>query len=283
MARPSAVRTGMFCKFGSTRTAAQSWWRRARRRCARAPSRDGCKRAARRYRCSSAWRAARQSSTLRGRSWPSAASSSSAAASVLQAPVLVRRPPGRLILSNRISPSCLGEPILKSSPASSLISSSSRAMVWAKDSDKLASVAFSTFTPRRSICGENGRKRPLQRLIDRGDGFGREPRFQDHPEPQADIGLLAGIFGGARHLDAVERDRVAARAHDLLLGEAGIREETAGEFGGQMLGASGVERIGHQAGIVDGCEARCRSARAPPCRTWRSARSSARSRLPGSA
>ena len=51
------------------------------------------------------------------------------AASVLQAPVLVLRPPGRLILSNRISPSCFGEPILKSSPASPRISSSRRAMV----------------------------------------------------------------------------------------------------------------------------------------------------------
>ena len=99
--------------------------------------------------------------------------------------------------------------------------------------------------------GENGRKRPLQRLIDRGDGFGGEAGFQDHPQPQADIGLLAGIFGGARHLDTVERHRVAAGAHDLFLGEAGIREEAAGEFGGQVLGASGVERIGHEAGIVD--------------------------------
>ena len=57
---------------------------------------------------------------------------------------------------------------------------------------------------------QDRRQRPLQRLIDGGDGFGREPGFEDHPEPEADIGFLARIFGGARHLDAIERDRVAA-------------------------------------------------------------------------
>ena len=29
-------------------------------------------------------------------------------------------------------------------------------MVWAKDSDREASVAFSTFTPCRSICAKTG-------------------------------------------------------------------------------------------------------------------------------
>ena len=117
------------CSANSARAmrAARWSWRQARRRCARARSPDGCRWAARRYRCSSAWRAAASREPCAAARGPRAASSSSAAASVLQAPVLVRLPPGRLILSNRISPSCFGEPILKSSPASALISSSSRA------------------------------------------------------------------------------------------------------------------------------------------------------------
>ena len=64
--------------------------------------------------------------------------------------------------------------------------------------------------------GKHGRQRPLQRLIDRGDGFGRKPRLEHEPEPEADIGLLAGIFGGARHRDAVEADGIAAGAHAPL-------------------------------------------------------------------
>ena len=124
-------------------------------------------------------------------------------------------------------------------------------MVWAKDSERDARVRLLDLDAAPLHLGEHGRERPLQRLVDRGDGFGREPGFQDHPEPQADIGLLAGIFGGARHLDAVKRDRVAPRPHDLLLGQAGIREETPRKLGGQMLRAAGIERIGDQAGIVD--------------------------------
>ena len=82
-------------------------------------------------------------------------------------------------------------------------------MVWAKESERLESVARSTLTPCALHVGKHGRERPLERLVDRGDGFGREPRLEHHPEPQADVGLLAGIFGGAGDLDAIERDGVA--------------------------------------------------------------------------
>ena len=58
----------------------------------------------------------RQSTTARARGMPLAASSSRTSAPVAQAPVLVLVPPGRLILSNRISPSCFGEPRLNFSP-----------------------------------------------------------------------------------------------------------------------------------------------------------------------
>ena len=80
--------------------------------------------------------------------------------------------------------------------------------------------------------------------------FGRKARPEDHPEPKPDIGLFARIFGRAGNRDPVERDGVAARAEHLLLGEAGIAEEAARELGGKMLGATRVERIGHETRIV---------------------------------
>ena len=40
----------------------------------------------------------------------------------------------------------------------------------------------------------------------------------------------------------------------LFLGEAGIAEQAAGKLARQMLGAAGVERVGHQARIVDAGE-----------------------------
>ena len=126
-------------------------------------------------------------------------------------------------------------------------------MVWAKEPERLASVARSTLMPVRSISAKHRRERPLQRLVDGGRRARRSSRgFSTSQSLQADIGLLAGIFGGARdRARGRSVDRGAAGAHDLLLGEAGIGEQRAGKLLGQMLGAAGVERIGHEAGIVD--------------------------------
>ena len=44
-------------------------------------------------------------------------------------------------------------------------------------------------------------QRPLERFIDVGHAFGREPRLQLHPQPQRDVGIFGGVFGrfGDRH------------------------------------------------------------------------------------
>ena len=49
-------------------------------------------------------------------------------------------------------------------------------------------------------------------------------------------------------------DGGAAGAHHLLRGQAGVAEERAGKLLGQVLGAAGVERVGHEAGIVEAGE-----------------------------
>ena len=50
--------------------------------------------------------------------------------------------------------------------------------------------------------GQHAHQRPLQRLVDGGHALGREPRLQHHPQPQRDVGVLAGVFGRLveRHL-----------------------------------------------------------------------------------
>ena len=141
--------------------------------------------------------------------------------------------------------------MLKSSPASSLISSSSLREALREAAGEAGE--------RRALDPDAGplhqrqhrRDRPLQGLVDGVDVLGDQPWLEHEPEPQADIGLLAGKFGGARDRHAVEGDGGAAGAHDLLVGEAGIGEQRAGKLLWQMLGAAGVERIGHQARIVE--------------------------------
>jgi len=71
-------------------------------------------------------------------------------------------------------------------------------------------VARSTLTSVALHLGEHRRQRALKRLVDRGDGLGGKAGFQDQPEPQADIGLLARIFGGEGERHAIEPDRGAA-------------------------------------------------------------------------
>ena len=84
--------------------------------------------------------------------------------------------------------------------------------------------------------------------------LGDQPRLQHEPKPEANVRLLAGEFGGAGDGHALEGHGGAAGAHDLLLREAGVGQERAGKLLGQMLGAAGVERIGHEAGIVEAGE-----------------------------
>ena len=115
-------------------------------------------------------------------------------APVDHAPVLVLVPPGRPILPNRMSPSCLGLPGLIGAPASLWISSSSPPCFCANSPDSRDSTCRSIEMPRCSMRAEHRHQRPLQRLVDGGDVLGRQPGFQRAPQPQRHVGVLGGIF-----------------------------------------------------------------------------------------
>jgi hypothetical protein len=107
-----------------------------------------------------------------------AASSSSTSAPVDQAPVLVLVPPGRPILPNRMSPSCLGEPRLKGSPASSCDLVLQPRHAAARTRRTGATGSAGRWMPRRSMRASTGDQRALQRLVDGGHALGGEPRLQ---------------------------------------------------------------------------------------------------------
>ena len=67
-------------------------------------------------------------------------------------PVRVLRPLSRPCSSNRISPSCLGEPRLNARPASRYASASSSAMRALKSADSSCRICGSTLMPRCSIA-----------------------------------------------------------------------------------------------------------------------------------
>ena len=84
---------------------------------------------------------------------------------------------GKLILSNRISPSCLGEPMLKSSPASSRISSSSRARVCANLPERRRERRALDLDAGPLHQRQHRRDRPLQGLVHGGDVLGASRGF----------------------------------------------------------------------------------------------------------
>ena len=72
--------------------------------------------------------------------------------------------------SNRISPSCLGEPTLKGSPASLWIWRSSSARRVAKSSERRLSSARSTLDAGALHGDDHRHERPLDRLVERSPG-----------------------------------------------------------------------------------------------------------------
>ena len=71
---------------------------------------------------------------------------------------------------------------------------------------------------------EHRHQRPLQRLVDRRDVLGGEPRLEHLPQPQRHVGALGGVFGGLVDRDAVERDARFSRAGDLVEVDLGVVE-----------------------------------------------------------
>mmetsp|Transcript_46733 Transcript_46733/g.113831 ORF Transcript_46733/g.113831 Transcript_46733/m.113831 type:complete len:209 (-) Transcript_46733:149-775(-) len=82
---------------------------------------------------------------------PPLATSSSASESVLHAPLLPFFPPGIFSFSKRTSPSCFGDPMPNSQPASAKMLLSKSAICVVRWSDMFLSLFSSTCTPRASI------------------------------------------------------------------------------------------------------------------------------------
>ena len=76
--------------------------------------------------------------------------------SVAHEPFLLRRPPGSFCSSNRISPSCLGEPTLNGRPASLCSSCSSSSMRFSNSDESLRSCGASTLMPACSMPSSTG-------------------------------------------------------------------------------------------------------------------------------
>ena len=211
-------------------------------------------RAARRYRCSSAW--------------PAAASRAPCAADRglrPPAPRARRRrcsrprswcacPPGRLILSNRISPSCLGEPILNvlAGKLPDLVLEPRR---WSGRRTATGKRALPS-RPSRHAAPSAPRPAPAaapasHRRWSRISAASRGLRISQ--SLQADIGFLAGIFGGARHLRR-GRSATALRPEPmhLLLGEAGIRRGA-----GRRVRPADARRGRRRARMTSGTDRRC--------------------------
>ncbi len=82
--------------------------------------------------------------------------------------------------------------------------------------------------------------------------LGGKPRLEHLPQPQRHVGILGGIFGRLVDLDAVERDLgLAGFRHfveiDCLMIEIAPRQGIEA-----VIGAAGIDHIGHQHGVVVG-------------------------------
>ncbi len=251
--RPSSVRTGMFCRFGSDEES---------RPVVIAAKRVGGVDAAGlgldvgrqdvgigRFELGEL---APVENALGERRCPVAARSSSTLAPVAQAPVLVFVPPARPNLPNRMSPSCLGEPRLKFSPAMLV----HLGLEAAERLGEIAGQARQDLPVDRDAAllhaGEHRHHRPLQRLVDVGHALGDEAGLEDVPEPQGDVGVLGGVFGRLVDRHLVEGDLRAAGAGDVLEGDRRVAEPALGQARPCRCRAAAVERIGQQHGVVEG-------------------------------
>ncbi len=245
ISRPSSVRIGMFCRFGSELlrrpVAATAWLKQV---CTR-PSSGGPSAAARRCRCSSACAAPRQSSTSRGISWLSASSSSTSAAVEADRVLPVFFAAGSCSFSNRILPSCCGELTLNSSPASSKM----RAVVAAPAPARCGATARpaprpSMRMPARSIVDEHRHERHLELAVDRVESIGDEQRRQPR-RPAAARGRRARRHksSSGRRRQARERRRLGAAAADVLLGQRLVAEVLERRLFERMPGARRVEQV----------------------------------------
>ncbi len=156
ISRPSSVRIGMFCRFGSLLlrrpVAATAWLKLV---CTRPVSGFTSCGSASMY-VPFSFVMPRQSRISRGRSCVSASSSSTSTAVDGAFDVPVRLMTGRPSLSKRTSASCLGDPMLNSPPDISKTCFISRVSSSSTCCDCASSAVESMRTPARSIAMSTG-------------------------------------------------------------------------------------------------------------------------------
>jgi hypothetical protein len=101
---------------------------------------------------------------------------------------------------------------------------------------------------------EHWNERPLERLVNVAHALGDETRLEHVPQPQRDVGILGGVFGGLLDWHAIEGKLGFSRAGDLVVVDGGVIEVTPRERVEPVVGAAGIEHVGHQHGVVEGGE-----------------------------
>ena len=201
-----------------------------------------------------------------------AARSSSRLARVSHWPVLVRLPPGSFRLSNRNSPSCLRRAEVELVPDERVDLLLEPRDALREGRGQARQDGAVDLDAGALHLGEDADQRPLQRLVDGRHALGGEARLQHHPQPQRHVGVLGGVLRRLveRHL----RERLArtswrrARARAPASKEMQrVPEVALGELVHAVRAAPAVERVGHQHGVVEGRERRCRAAPARRRRT----------------
>ena len=160
----------------------------------------------------------------RGRSWVRASSSSTSTAVDGVRVFPVRFSTGSLSFSNRISPSCFGEPMLKGSPARRKISAASVASSCSSRAACEPSTRASTRTPCAFEAGQDRDERQLEVLVDGGDSDAGQLRAESLGQLPRQVGALAGVVEQRGRRERAEGHRLHALAADVVGGQRLVAE-----------------------------------------------------------
>ncbi len=98
---------------------------------------------------------------------------------------------------------------------------------------------------------EHRHERAFERLVDRADALGDEPRLEQPPQAERKVGLLGAIGAGARDFDVLEGNERAALADDVGKRERRMLQMAGRKLGQRMPAEPGIEHIGHELHIVE--------------------------------
>ncbi len=91
----------------------------------------------------------------------------------------------------------------------------------------------------------------LERLVDRRGVLGGHPRLEHMAQPQRHVGTLGCVIRGLVDRDAVEGDARFPRTREFAEIDRGVVEVAIRQCLDRVIGASSVEHVGHQHGVVE--------------------------------